>query len=337
MSVTFEVSEVAKPTKAPATISVEQAMQARLGTSSEAHAANLAWLIETPMHPVVNAAHLAFAEHHGLTLTPDDVWLCIAQGFAQHVDLHAEELRDRFVTHEGKAEIVVIRDEFRKGSATNDWQGVFGEFSDAIAKHIGKQRDLVVANFSTTGAIEKAASEVVLMSAMKNYFEYTVLTRCGIPRVTLLGTPVDWLSIKQRAAVLAEYGLAGWLKELEPVLSQLHAAASGSPDLAMWRSFYKFQSGSGGDRVTGWINTLFPYIRKQGSIELVPNPCLAWRGAHGVAPRSFPAGMSIAPFTWKYLGTDYPMDFAAGFVAVALDGDNVRPAIGWAVRDRPAD
>jgi hypothetical protein len=35
--------------------------------------------------------------------------------------------------------------------------------------------------FSTTGPIERAGSEVVLMSAMKNYINFLLVTRCGYP------------------------------------------------------------------------------------------------------------------------------------------------------------
>jgi hypothetical protein len=338
MSVTFEVSDVAKPEPSARnpTVAALDAICKRLGSSAEASAANLAGLVAAKVHPFVQAAHLAFEDHVELSLSPDDVWLCIAQAFAHHVDTHAEEMRDRFVKHAGKAEIVVIRNEFVKGSPDNDWQGVFGEFSDAIAKHIGKQRDLVVANFSTTGPVERAASEVVLMSAMQQYFKYIVETRCGIPRITLLGTPDDWRSIRHRAAVLAEYGLESWVRELTPILDQLCEAAAGRPDRAMWQSFYKFKSGSGGDRVTGWINVLFPYLRRQGGRELEPNPSVqSWRDGYGPEPSAFPSGLSTAPFIWKYVGTEFPMEFVAGFVAVSQDPETlgVRPAIGWAVRD----
>jgi hypothetical protein len=338
MSVTFEVSEVPKPEPSARnrTVAAIDAIRKRLGSSAEASAANLAGLVAAKVHPFVQAAHFAFEDHVELSISPDDVWLCIAQAFAHHVDTHAEELRDRFVKHAGKAEIVVIRDEFVRGSPDNDWPGVFGEFSAVIAEHIGKQRDLVVANFSTTGPVEKAASEVVLMSAMQQYFEYIVVTRCGIPRITLLGTPDDWQSIRQRAAVLAEYGLESWVRELSPILDQLCEAAAGRPDRAMWKSFYKFKSGSGSDRVTGWINVLFPYLRREGSGELEPNRYVqSWRDGEGPEPSSFPSGLSIAPFIWKYLGTKLPMEFVAGFVAVSQDPATlgVRPAIGWAVCD----
>ena len=172
MSITFEVSETPAPIWRMDNVTAAEAFRARLGAQVEASAANLDGLVAADVHPFVNAAHLAFDEHYALTLSPDDVWLCIAQGFAHHVELTAEQLRDRFVRHQGKAEIEVRRDEFVKGSPDNDWPGAFDEFSDAIAKHIGKQRDLVVAGFSTTGPVEKAASEVVLMSAMRAYFEF---------------------------------------------------------------------------------------------------------------------------------------------------------------------
>jgi Domain of unknown function (DUF4419) len=338
MSVTFEVSAVAKPEasarKRPGT--ALDAIRLRVGPNMQAGAANLEGLLATKLHPFVQAAHRAFQDHVALEISPDDVWLCIAQAFAHHVHTHAEELRGRFVKHAGKAQIVVVRDQFVWGSADNDWPGVFGELSSAIAEHIGKQRDLVVADFSTTGPVERAATEVVLMSAMQQYFEYVVLTRCGIPQITLHGTPADWRSIQQRAAVLAEYGLESWAGDLAPILEQLCESAAGRPDRAMWESFYKFRSGSGGDRATGWINVLFPYLHSATSGELEPNPYVrSWRAGHGPPPNTFPSGLSSASFIWEYLGRKLPMEFVAGFVGVSQDPATlgVRPAIGWAVRD----
>ncbi|MCE9574625.1 MAG: DUF4419 domain-containing protein [Deltaproteobacteria bacterium] len=336
MSVSFAVCDVSAPTTLLPTVDELDAIVARLAATVEAGAANLGGLVASRVHPFVHAAHLAFAHHFALTLSPDDVWLCIAQAFAHHVDANADALRDRFVRHADKTAIVVIRDEFRKGSPDNDWPGVFAQFSDAIAGHIGKQRDLVVAEFSTTGPIEKAASEVVLMSAMQAYFDYVVVTRCGIPRVTLLGSEADWRAIRSRAAVLAEYGLAPWIAALTPILDELCAAAGGRPDRELWRSFYKYESRSGGDRVSGWINVLFPYVRKEGSAQLEANPrSLSWRGDRGPAPAAFPSGLAIAPFTWLYLGTPLPMEMVAGFMGVSHDPQvaAVRPAIGWAIRD----
>ena len=38
------------------------------------------------LHPVVAAIHLAFSDHRPLVLSPDILWLLIAQGFANHVN-----------------------------------------------------------------------------------------------------------------------------------------------------------------------------------------------------------------------------------------------------------
>jgi hypothetical protein len=54
------------------------------------------------VHPLLGAVGRAFAEHRPLVLSPDAVWLTIASGVAQHIRLHAEELRLRLVSHPGR-------------------------------------------------------------------------------------------------------------------------------------------------------------------------------------------------------------------------------------------
>jgi hypothetical protein len=180
------------------------------------------------------------------------------------------------------------------------------------------------------------------MAAMRHYFDYTMLTRCGIPRVTLLGSVADWTQIRRRAEVLEEFDLRWWVRALVPVLDQLVAAASGRPDRAFWRSFYKWEDSSGGPYVSGWINVFFPYIEaKAGSPSLARNEFVtkwatSFRDFHsGPCASKFPSGLAVAPFLWKYLGNDIPMDFVGGFVGVSQDPETleVRPAIGWAVRE----
>jgi hypothetical protein len=353
---TFAVSEVTPAVRRLQAITLARSLSARLaepdddGAQLEAIGANQAQLVRAPdfedvSHPLIEAVHTAFADHYPLVLSPDDVWLCLAQGFGMHVEANAEALRSRFVRHEGKLELVVVRDEFVRGSPDNDWQGCFAEWSDAIAAHIGKKRDLVVASFSTTGPVERAASELVLMSAMKSYFRLVLVTRCGIPAITLLGSVEDWRSIRRRAEVLAEFDLADWVRVLLPVLDQFVAAAEGNVDRQFWQSIYKQEDISGGPYVTGWINVLFPCLdggsRKR---TIVPNlHALGWsqdKGARGAGTTlgAFPRGMSRAPLVWKYLGTEIPMTLSGGFVGISQDPQTlaVRPAIGWAVQEAGA-
>ena len=299
-------------------------------------------LVISKGHPVVAAAHLAYARHHPLQLSPDDIWLCIAQGFAVHLQLHSERLRDRLVRHSGKLTLTVQRDHFVKGSPQNDWPGCFAEFSELIAKHSGKVRDLVVADFSTTGPVERAASEVVLMSAMQNYFKYEVITFCDIPEFRLSGTADDWRRIRVRAKLLVGFDLDEWVNVLIPVLDEFVSAAEGHPvNRRFWSEFYKRIDSSGGPYISGWINTLFPYLHDSdaGKVVFRFNPWVLWNpesdDRDGPTEGQFPSGLSRAPFVWKYLTHEYAMAFHGGFVGVAQDPITrvVQSAIGWAVSE----
>ncbi len=363
----FAVSDVAPSELSLPPTTLDASIEAKARRRMEACASNLSHLVEDGPMPklpdneamrqmflasrgranaFVATAHVAFDQHLPLVLSPDDIWLCIAQGFGTHVNENAERLRGRFVRHESKARIEVRRDEFVKGAPDNDWQGVFSEFSDKIAEHIGKKRDLVVADFSTTGPVERAASEVVLMSAMQAYFEYTVASMCGIPSITLLGTVEDWVSIRRRAEVLAEFDLKWWVDALVPVLDHFVAAARGQVDRAFWQSFYKRNNASGGPYVTGWLNVLFPYVEQSDwsakRRHTVKNDAVtSWEKGMsavfggGPKPDDFPVGLSTAPFVWNYFGTKFPMEFLGGFVGISQDPASraVRPAIGWGIAE----
>src|SRR5215831_17310066 len=58
-------------------------------------------------HPLIEAVHTAFSRHYPLTLSPDAIWLTIAQGFSHHITENAATLRDRLVRHRGRAKLVV--------------------------------------------------------------------------------------------------------------------------------------------------------------------------------------------------------------------------------------
>lgn len=60
------------------------------------------------LHSLVNTVHQAFAEHRPLMITPDAIWMAIAQGFAQHINNNAERLRYQFVSHSSKRELKVV-------------------------------------------------------------------------------------------------------------------------------------------------------------------------------------------------------------------------------------
>ena len=182
-------------------------------------------IADVSFHPVVAAVHRAFMDHRPLCLSPDTIWLMIIQGVANHINAHVEELRPRIVSHQGKVTIQVRRDDFVKGSPENPRSEVFHEFSAKIRDHVGPKIDLFLPAFSTTGPVERAAAEVVLLDAMQSYFEYEVRTLCGIPTITLEGTYEDWKALAERVQGFKAIGLGSWLDVLSPILDQFARAA----------------------------------------------------------------------------------------------------------------
>jgi hypothetical protein len=224
-------------------------------------------------NPLMAAVHRAFSQHRPLRLTPDHVWLTISQGFAFHVDTNAEALRERFVRHEGRTNIDVVVDHspFTEGG----WAQVIERFGAGIAEHVGPGvHRLLVSDFSTTTPIAKTASEVVMMSAFKRYFDYRMVCICGIPRVTLEGTPEDWRTIRDRVRVLGEYDLAWWTEKLAPICDELVKTAEGEPDVDFWQCMYMPAETYGGELATGWIARLFPYLQDSAGQVRVRNPAL---------------------------------------------------------------
>jgi hypothetical protein len=216
-----------------------------------------------PFHAFVAAVHRAFMDHRPLCLSPDAIWLLICQGVAHHITVHAEELRNRFVEHEGKLQIEVRRDDFVKGSPENPWTEVVDDLCRMIRDHSGPECTLFEPSFTTTGPVERAVARMVFLDAMKSYFDYDVMTLCGIPAITLEGTADDWQMLADRVAQFGSLGLEWWIEPLRGILRQFVGAAQGSVDRPFWQSFYRYLDESGGPIITGWISTLFPYLKDE--------------------------------------------------------------------------
>jgi hypothetical protein len=110
--IAFAVSDVSPTNGHLPFTTLEESLRARSQRASEAAVCNLTNLIESSAHGFIAAIHIAFDWHHPLVLSPVDLWLCLAQGFATHVRLHAGALRGRFVSHKDRDTLSVRRDQF---------------------------------------------------------------------------------------------------------------------------------------------------------------------------------------------------------------------------------
>ena len=181
-------------------------------------------------NPFIKGMIDAFADHRPVVLSPDVIWFLICQGFAHYVNDNPEQLRDLFVDHDGKIDLVVqTGKELLSGEA--DWESIVDSFYLQIRDNTkGGIADIMSQKFSTTGVNEHIVSEIVLMETCKSYFNYIVMyLSCGIPSITLTGTPEDWQSILDRTRKLRAYGIDWWVDDLEPILEEFVKASNGNP------------------------------------------------------------------------------------------------------------
>ena len=226
--------------------------------------------------PFFYAVERAFADHRPLVISPDMIWLVIEQGVANHFDLNAEALRDKAVNFQCKKTLTVSADAYKDilfdtTQNTIVWQTLIGKFGEEIKANTKQNLyDNLVQQFSTTTPTHTTAFQVTLMKTTSHYFVSRMTISCGIPQITLEGTPNDWKKLRESAKKLSYYNLDWWTDDLDLILAQFENAAKGKVDKNFWEGIYKFPEygGCGGEeRITGWIGKLYPYIYEYGAYK----------------------------------------------------------------------
>src|SRR5690349_5005930 len=91
--VTFAVDRVKPATERLRECRVHEAVQALVGPIESCHDYHGTAVAGVYYQPLLAAVHTAFSEHRPLVLSPDAVWVTIAQGVAHHMAVHGERLR----------------------------------------------------------------------------------------------------------------------------------------------------------------------------------------------------------------------------------------------------
>ncbi|MET9225396.1 DUF4419 domain-containing protein [Lentzea sp. NPDC003310] len=316
---TFPVDDVTPVTDALPTRPTADLFPGALATGGDARV-----LKPNGVHPLLHAVAQAFAEHRPLVLSPDAVWLTIARGISEHVKLHAEELRPALVGHEGKK---ALRVEY---GPADTWEQIV----EGLAKQVGDP--LFECDFSTSTEVERLAGRIALLDTYSPFHGYWMISICGIPSITLTGTPDDWRRIRARVDDLPRFGLDHWRRSLAPIADEFVRAADGEADRAFWQRVYNPVDAYGGELVTGWITRFYPYLDLSGG-GLEPNPMLDLplgdprdRTDLGISTASVPATLCRA-----VIG-EVAVD--AGLVGVTQhDNGALEPVAGWAVSSAPVD
>jgi hypothetical protein len=228
---------------------------------------------------------------------------------------------------------------------SGSWADIAEQFTKLLAAEIRGAGDFEC-DFSTSTDVERTAGRIVLMDAYSPYFAYWLMCVCGIPEITLTGTPEDWRKIRDRVDMIAGLGLENWCRSLAPITSQFARAAEGDVDVAFWRRIYNPADAYGGDVITGWAARLYPYIEWGGTVG-TPNPLLDlpideprdltssrqmdYQGP-GVRSDGVPATLSrvVVNVRDTMSGNTQAVALCAGLIGVTQDEDgSLRPVAGW--------
>ena len=152
------------------------------------------------------------------------ILILILQGFSRFMDKYSELVREKFVNFKKKKEISILREGYLKDFKEKDWEGIIDEFVQNIQNEVGK--DIISnlqSNFTTTNSTRLTASQVSIMSSMKQYFNYKLyVIACGVSSITLEGTKEDWEKIKSKLEFLSkkEFALGWWTKHMIPIIEK---------------------------------------------------------------------------------------------------------------------
>ena len=289
----------------------------------------------------------AFDKNYSLVLSPDMIMLLISQGIATHINENAERLRARLVDFEGQR---VLKIEMRGDLLEQEeaWDWIIPAFSDSIDKNMkAGLSDLMVCDFSTTGLVERISSQITMMESVKNFFKYVVIRAgCGIPDITLLGTPDDWKNIRSRLFRLDDLELGWWREELEPVLDEFVNASEGNINRKFWLNMVNEYSperrtpafcGSNGiipAEYNGWFTVFFPFCKNERSGEILRTPKKVTHNTN-VCPE-----IKKVDVLYIYIHPDgqvdtHDLELWAGFIGMEMDWENrtLKPSISWMMRE----
>ncbi len=287
------------------------------------------------------ALHTSYARHFDFGVRPEVLLYLVLSTVAETVKRNSTDYRHLFTSSDDRETVTVRHDGLRLGDLMSPWDEAIPLFKTALQKIVPSNiMDEVLLDLSTSTPESDVANLVAFMDMASPFYNYRVLTMCGIPKIHVFGTPEDYKKLIATTLYLSvqfkehlEDYFLGVLQVLFKIQSEL--TRSDGQDTSFWGSIYKFHRGSGGDSFSGWAAAFLGYVNQLGGgkcLVSVPRTGLAdWNKAPSVYTGTEPTHISKVPFIWEYLGRELPMDFVAGVMAVDKEKGALVPSLSYAV------
>ncbi len=297
---------------------------------------------------LISTVNICYGQHRPLVLSPDIIWMTIAQGVTTHINHSFKDLESK-IFKKNKPNVIRVRNDSLEYGARH-WIELVSEFTDSV-KVYTKQgiNQFLAPTFTTTTKTINTAYQANILYGYKKAFTYVGEGGCGIPYITLTGSKQDWIDLKLNLKKLDDLELEYWRLELEPVLSEFISVFEGDININFWKNIYKEYSNYGIFAVSGWIIKLYPYMEVLGDRELdkekgmykveyefIPNKFL-----HGdsylystLSLSNFPNYKSDTKILWidNFKQQETKMNLYSGIMAAKqYDDGSLKPWVTWAI------
>ncbi|KAN0038524.1 hypothetical protein ACTA71_000702 [Dictyostelium dimigraforme] len=229
----------------------------------------------------IYSAWEAYNYHYHLVIRPDNIWMAIMSQFSFFINKHHKELREKFVHcfqedsdgyGDGQKKTLEVYMDFPV--LETPFEKLTSYMVDEICKNIKDPsiRDWIIPSFSTTTTSDKIIFSSVLMSTLKKDFIYKYGCKCGLPKVTLLGTIDDWIQLKERTHRLKEFDnsemlMRKWVDNyLLEILDNFIESLNGNPNKTWWNQMIDYREQSGSSVLSGWLSS-FCLFQDDGTFE----------------------------------------------------------------------
>lgn len=270
----------------------------------------------SPKMSFINLVAHAYACHNSIEINPDDIWLTILNGIRLHVKSNRDSLKNRFMSPGTNTTIEIRNDSLSWNTTYEKWHGVLADLFDSLQEKMPVETgEPLNVKFTTTSPIDYNISRSMVMAVASEYYTYSMIAACGIPKIKVNGTKLDWSLLKDSFNKLASrLDLEWWAKELNPVLDEFINIFDGKINLSHWKNIYKYVESDdcGTDPVNGWITKFYPYIGRD-NLERRTD----WN--EGVDYYDVPMGLTDVDVNWIYYGKKIPLKIYTGFVGIQVD------------------
>lgn len=285
--------------------------------------------VMSPPNGVFQGLYKAFDRHRAYVLTPDTVWAALTRAFVNYQRLpgNADKLRGVFrIDWQGQKEVHIVNNEVRRKDPNIDIKPFVGQFTAAVGEVLPELSRALTLEFTTSTVLDKLINSITVLAGASSYVSLTMHTCCGLPEVRMMGTAVDWETLKQRGRALLEYmPPCPWRAKTLNLLSELSSSAQGNWDPEWWKGLFNENGMSGGPFFDGHFRLLFP----PADVTKFPE------GKYSCTIEGIPAFTVDVPFTWDYYGTKYAYGLTAGYTCFTEHSDGaLEPTPHWVLHER---